>query len=363
MAVIYGALGLSDTDNSFVEQVGQRAVYDAVQTVLGQFNDAMSVAMGFFVAGTTTDFKWRYYMPGGGTMQRHNFESLTRPHAVKATGSYDVALPIDDWRDAIIQNDIQMAYMRLQELDRTLQTILIRYANTMRVEVLRTIFRVTARTFVDPIRGSLTVQGLANGDSVTYPPVIGATSEATDNHLLESGYAAASISDTNNPLVTIKNELVEHFGGATEGGEAVVVLCSPTDAPYLQALTDFIPVNDSYVSPGAQTATVVGRPAIPGGARLLGRSNGVWVAEWDWMPANYLFGRHMMVEAPLMIREDPSETGLGGGLRMVATIQEHPMETAIWRVRRGFGVTNRLNGVVMELGTGGTYTVPVGYTD
>jgi hypothetical protein len=38
------------------------------------------------------------------------------------------------------------------------------------------------------------------------------------------------------------------------------------------------------------------------------------------------------------------------------------MVGAEWRTRFGVGVANRLNAVVMELGSGGTYTIPTGYT-
>ena len=46
---------------------------------------------------------------------------------------------------------------------------------------------------------------------------------------------------------------------------------------------------------------------------------------------------------------------------MVAQEKKHPIERLTWRHRFGFGVRNRLNGVVMELGTGGTYTIPTAY--
>lgn len=360
MATLLGALGLADTDRTFVEKLGQRAVWTATQEILERFNADLDAAMGFFVSGMTTDYKFRYYLPGGGYMQRHNFASNARPVAIKATGNWDVALPIDDWRDAIIEDDIEMAYMRVDMFSRTVDAIMIRYANTMRREILRTIFRNTDRTFVDPLQGTLTVVPLANGDSVVYPPVIAATTEATDNHYLESGYASASISDTNNPLATIRDELTEHFG-YTEGGENIVVLVNKAELAYLEDLTDFVPITDTFVSPGTQTATVDGRPTIPGTARLAGRCSGVWVAVWDWMPAGYMFGRHMGVEAPLMKREDPADTGLGGGLRLVARDEDFPFVASIWRARCGFGVTNRLNGVVMELGTGGSYGVPAAY--
>jgi len=45
----------------------------------------------------------------------------------------------------------------------------------------------------------------------------------------------------------------------------------------------------------------------------------------------------------------------------VAEQQEFPLNESFWMAREGYGVANRLNGVVLELGTGGTFTVPTAY--
>mgnify|MGYP000424540598 CR=1 FL=1 len=58
---------------------------------------------------------------------------------------------------------------------------------------------------------------------------------------------------------------------------------------------------------------------------------------------------------------DPVDTGLRTGLQLVATDNQHPFESSFWRHRFGFGAANRLNGVVIELANGGSYTVPSGY--
>jgi hypothetical protein len=70
---------------------------------------------------------------------------------------------------------------------------------------------------------------------------------------------------------------------------------------------------------------------------------------------------HLEAPAPVIKRVDPAATGLGRGLQLVAEDESFPFTASFWRHRFGFGVGNRLNGVVMELGTGGTYTVPAAY--
>ena len=71
---------------------------------------------------------------------------------------------------------------------------------------------------------------------------------------------------------------------------------------------------------------------------------------------------HLEEEPPLMRRVDPADTGLPRGLNLVATDEVFPFQGSFWRNRFGLGAANRLNGVVMELANGGTYSIPTGYS-
>jgi len=92
MSGIYGALGLNSTDSqlTYVQSIGQRAIYDAVTETLAQHQSDLMAAMGFFVEGPTEDHKRRYMLPGGGRLQR--IAENGKPVAVKATGSWDVGI-------------------------------------------------------------------------------------------------------------------------------------------------------------------------------------------------------------------------------------------------------------------------------
>lgn len=361
MATIYGALGLNETDNLFVNTIGQQAVYDAVNQVLGEFSAAMQGAMGVFVEEDTTNYKERYKLPGAGKMQKMGQAALAQPASVKASGSWDVAYPLEEFSDSLGVDRVTYAYMTLNELDRHLTTIQNRYRNTVRHEIMRALFRSTAATFADEQYGSLTIQPLANGDGTLYPPVIGSESEADDTHLLESGYAASSISDSNNPYATVAAELEEHFGTPT-GGSNIVAFINNAQTAKTKALTDFVETEKLGIQLGDDTARAVGLPPmLPG--RILGRESGagVWVVEWRWIPANYIVAVHMDAPKPLKRRVD-SVQGLGSGaLQLIAENDKTPLLNSIYSARFGFGVANRLNGVVLELGTGGSYTVPTGY--
>ena len=125
-------------------------------------------------------------------------------------------------------------------------------------------------------------------------------------------------------------------------------------------LTDFDSIGDRFIQEGALADKPFGWPAyVPG--RVIGRTNGVWVVEWAWMPANYMFCIHGDEPAPLKKRVDPADTGLARGFVLAAQDEEFPFQSSFFRHRFGFGAGNRLNGVVLELDTAGTYTIPTAY--
>lgn len=360
MSGIFGLLGLDDTDRAFVNTLGQRVVYDAIGQLFEQHNADLMAAMSVFVDGETEDFKFRYKLPGGGYLSRRGGQAQS-PN-VKRTGSWDVALPLEDFGAAIGGDDVTLAYMTVQELNTHLQTIMQQNINTTRLEILKALLDNVSYTFVDEIHGSLSVVALANGDGVLYPPVLGTSSEAEETHHIETNYAPGSISDTNDPYVTAANELEEHFGAPTAGSN-IVQFINPDAVAKTRDLAAFVPVTDMGVMPGQDTATVLGLPGnLPG--RLLGRHEeaGVWIAEWRWVPATYQIAIHLDAPKPLRMRVDPANTGLARGLNLVSTSDAYPLQNSHYRNRFGVAVVNRLNGVVLELGTGGTYSVPSGYS-
>lgn len=359
MSNIYGALGVNDHERVFLSTLGQSVVYDAVNQQLAQFNADMEAAMSVFVEETTEDHKRRYKLPGGGRLARMGGQAPT-PTA-KAYGGWDVAFPLEDFGRSIASYGLEYGYMTAPDLERHVMGVQQAYMGTVRHEILKAIFNSTAGTFIDKHWGSLTIERLANGDSVTYPPVLGSEVEATDTHYLESGYAASDISDTNDPYVTIANELEEHFGAPT-GGSNIVCFINNAQTAKTRALTDFVEVVDQRVIAGSVISMPDGLPTgTPG--RIIGRhaGAGVWVSEWRWIPANYVVGIHLDAPKPLIMRRHPSYTGMGVGLQLVQTSDLYPFTESHYEAHFGFGVGNRLNGVVVELGTGGTYTVPTGY--
>lgn len=356
MAGIYGLLNLSDNDRSYVNTVGQELVFEAANEYLAMHNADMMAAYTVFVQEETETFKERYKLPGGGRLQRRGGQAQSA--ATKAGGQWDVAYPLEDFGAQVTGDDVAMAYMRLDELDRHLQTVTIQDMNTMRFEMLKALYNNTARTFTDPLHGSLTIQPLAiTSDGVTYPPVLGSESDATENHYLGLNYAATAISNTNNPYETLRNELEEHFG-TPQGYGNIAVFIHPDEVPETEDLGDFTPAADMGIRYGDDTDLANALPRVPG--RVIGRVNGVWAVEWRWMTSGYLLAVDLDAPAPLKIRRDPADTGLQRGLHLKSRDATYPLEAAHYRHRFGVGVGNRLNGVVAQLGTA-TYDIPTAY--
>lgn len=360
MTGILGLLGLKDTDNSYLNAIGQAGVYTALQTWSARINMDMEQAMGVFVSGMTENYKERYYLPGGGRLQERG--EFSRTGAVRATGSWDVAYPLHDFGAQVVASDVAWAKMTAQQLVRHTDTVRNQYAATVRFQIMRRILNNTALSFADPEYGTLTCPPLASGDGTLYPPVVGSETEADDTHHLESGYAASAISDTNNPLITIRDEIAEHFGESTGGDNVVVFISNNAERAKIEALTEFVPVEDQFIRSGGNADVPTRLPSIPG--TIIGRAHGVWVSVWRWLPSAYMIGVHLEAEAPLKMRVDPAASGLPRGLALVSQFADtsFPMVGAEWRTRFGVGVANRLNAVVMELGSGGSYSIPTGYT-
>ena len=351
MSKIFGTLGFNDTDRAFIEKAGQRVVYDLIQQYMAQWNAEVNAAMSVFVEGTTGDYKLRYKLPSSGYMQL--LADDARPGSVKATGGWDVAYPLRSYGDAISVGWVTKAYMTPAEMERNILTVQADALNTLRFEMLKAMFNNTERTFIDRIQGTLLIEPFANGDANVYPPVLGSVTEATENHYLGSAYTAASISDTNDPIVTLTAELEEHFGAPT-GGSNIAVFCNNAQTAKIMGLTAFTELGARFINLGANVNNVTGVPPellANNAFKVLGyHAAGAWIAEWRWVPAGYLLAVHLDAPKPLMKRVDPPDVGLGNGdLMLVAQDMDHPIETSFYSLRFGFGVGNRLNGVVMDL--------------
>lgn len=360
---IYAALGVPDDDYAFLRTYGQEVIYDATMALLGDHNADVEAMTAFFIEKDTKDHAIKYKLPGVGRLQRRGRQSTAA--AIKATGDWTVQFPLEDFAASLQVDDVSFAYMTLGQYDLQLGAVLKADVNTRRFEILRALFNNTARPFVDENWGSLTVQPLANGDSVLYPPVVGSEVNATANNYIgvpANISAANAITDSTNPIPTIVNTLEQHFGTPT-GGSKIVILVNNAQTSGIQGLTNFDTVPNRFVQYGVNVSLAT-EALFPEGmppGRVLGETDSALVIEWRWIPAGYMVGMHTEAAKPLMRRTDPPETGLGTGLQLIVEDTNSVIWKQTWRNRFGIGCGNRLNGVVCDLTAAGganTYSIP-----
>ena len=355
---IPGILGIQDSERTFVEGVGQRQVFDATQEYVAMVNEDLARVTSLFIERTTEDHKFRYYLPADGELQR--VSDLGRPGERKITGSWDVALPLEGFGDALGTSRIDLAYMTLADYQRHVEGITLRAQNTLRKEILRTLFDNVNYNFVDPLRGTLGIKALANTDGTLYPPVAGGTTAADATHYAESGYIVSAITDTNNPIKTVSRALRARFGANGTARRRVVLIASGMQ-DVVEALTDFELIDDVNLQRGVNANAVLNVPvSIPG--EIIGYCNEAYVSVWDWLPPTYSIGIDLQAEKPIQMRVDPGYTNLPRGLNLVTESDEFPLTKSDWQWRFGLGVVNRLNGYVLEVANGGGYTIPTGYS-
>ena len=165
-----------------------------------------------------------------------------------------------------------------------------------------------------------------------------------------------------NPIPLVVKELEEHFGKA-QGGSAIVVLCNSAQSGGIEGLGDFVPTPDQYISYGDNVSLALEElfpQGLPPG-KVIGRCNGATIVEWDEIPAGYLGGFHARAKKPLLKRVDTLASGLPRGLQMLPAQSVTPFDKYDWSDRLGYGVGNRLNGVMVDLTNAGganTYTTP-----
>ena len=361
MSTIFGALDLNNTDRVFNLTIGQETILTAIRDYLARRDAQVDMLISIFVAEDTENFKEKFKLSGVGRMQDMGFNPSTRPALTRVTGEWDVAYQLKSYQSGIGWERIGQAYFTVADMERHVSGIDVENRNSVRFALLKVIFDNTQTSFSDPLHGTLTIEPGANGDTVVYPPIIGVETEAIEDHYLESGYTVANISDTNNPYVTIEADLVHHFG-KSQGNDNVAVFIHSDQKAKTQDLTDFVEVTDRFVIPGTQTSTLTGLPTMHPG-RVIGRTNGCWVIEWDWIPTGYMVGVHLDTEPVLKKRVDPADTGLSTGLQIIfgGEVEDFPHTAEYWENRYGFGSGNRLNLVVMEISDGGTYTIPTIY--
>jgi len=348
-AVLYGFHQLKDVFGERLDSINAEEVSTAIEASAAEHNRQITALMDLF-AEPTTMYSARFKSAGNHRLQPLDENGRALP--VKFAGYYDTAFPIRDAGTAWGANYKSRAKLTVADANRITAEMLKADAVWMRDQMLAALFSSATHTYTDPDYGALTVQPLANGDSVTYLRN-GAGSASADTHQLAT---ASAIADVTDPFQTIVDELMEH---PENSGEAIILVATNNLAA-IRGLAAYYPLVDPNITTGANTDTVNGGPGVQVPGQVVGyHESKAWIVEWKALPDNYAIAVSTGGEKPLRMRQEP-EPQLQG-FHMAAERSDHPYWEEQWVRFAGFGAFNRVGAVVQRFGNG-TYAVPTGYT-
>lgn len=349
----YGFVQYAHLADERIEDVGAAEVYGMVQASLDEYNRQIDAILSGFVQATT-EYKTRVKLPGGGTLQP--LDENGNPFPVREEGYYDVAYPIQGGGTAWGTNRVSRALMTVAEANRRTINAMRRDKDWVRRHVLAAVFDNVAWTYEDEEHGDLTIQPLANSDTVEYLRRGGDAS--TDTHYLAQ---ADSIDDTHNPFDDIYDELMEHPSNA----EPIVAYVPSNLKSSISGLTSFVEVGDPDLEYGASVTQIAGRPgqfndAIRGfGDTVLGKAEKCWIVEWKALPDDYIVAHARGAAEPVLKMRQYPAPALQGFFT-----ERDPGDGNLQEVRMiryaGFGVHNRIGALVYRIGNG-AYAIPTGY--
>ena len=349
--VLYGFLEHKDVFDQQIQGTLIPTVNTAIQRSVDEHNRQMAAILALFVE-PTTEYKRRFWQTTSHRLQPLDDNGRARPVQIK--GFYDLAWPIQEAGSAWGANYVARAKMTVETANRITASMIEADIRWMRDHVLGALFTNVTWTFPDDQWGDLTVQPIANGDTVTYQIFSGADIMATDNHFAAT---AVAITDAANPFVAAAQDLREH----PENGDTVVFFIPTNIRAAVMNLTTFFDAPDPNLTSGTsvtQLATSLG-VNVPGEVLGYDSASKAWFVEWLALPTDYSIGTTLGGLPPLRQRED--EQTVLNGFQRVADRPDHPFLESQWLRRAGFGAWNRVNAFVQRTGNG-SYAVPTGYT-
>lgn len=344
----YGFVGL---ENLFVDRVSDEnieVVREAIAQSTAEHNRQVEGVMAEFVE-PTEDYTARFKLAGGGTMQP--LDEYGNPLPVREAGYYDVAFPIQGAGTAFGDTRVTRALMTVEEANEYTLNTLRRDADWMKRHMLAALFDNVAWTYPDPDKGDLTIQPLANGDTVTHIKNNG--NQETDDHYLAT---ATAIGDAANPYTGIFTDLMEH--PVNQGGTVVCYIPTALKASTL-ALAAFVDVAQTDVRQGNDTAVLTGSIDRGFGDEVLGKVSNCWIVEWTLLPDEHIVAVVRGTQKPVLKQREYPAASLKGLFQ-----EDHSPDGNLEEHRFirycGFGSYNRVGALIQQVGNA-TYEIPAGY--
>ena len=345
--ILYGFHNLQDLKGERATAVGIDVINTAVNNAVEEHNRLMNQLLDFFVMRTTA-YSARFSASSNARLQPLDNSGRARP--IKAGGHYDVAFPINQGGTAWGFDYVTGQKLTVGEVQNAVATMNTADRNWVVDHVYGAILSESNWTYNDPLKGALTIKGLANGDTDTYSVVGGTTASTADHYLAQ----AAAISDAANPFPTIYNALTKR----PENSGQVIAFVPTNLVADVEALADFKELNDPNIRQSANSDVLVGRLPANTPGRVIGYTNKVWIAESLSLPDNYIVATTTDGEKALAMRED-EEASLQG-FKKVADRDDYPWYERQYLRRAGFGAWNRVGAVAMRIGNA-AYAAPTGF--
>ena len=354
-AITYGFYDLKSVMSERVTTVGVEVVNEAIQKTLTEHNRQLDALMGLFVT-ETTEFKKVFRTATAARLQP--LDELARARPIQQAGKYENAWPIQKAGTAWAATYEAQVKMTVQEANDTVATLTNADTRWMRDHILAALYyNGSGWAFSDAEHGSLTIKGLANGDTDTYGIMTGTDLGTTDSHYLAQ---AAAMDNSNDPFATIYSELTEHPENGGDTGDVIVFVPTGLKSS-IEALSNFYPMVDGNLATGSGVTTLSRSPTIQTPGMLFGyHAEKVFLYEWKSLPANYMIATTTTAEKPLAMREH-MESQLRGFSKVAERI-DYPFWEAQYVRWAGFGSWNRVGALVYRIGNATYAAAPSGYT-
>ena len=339
--------------NTTVAEIGEDRIWDNLDAYFAAHNELFRMAAEQ-VAETTTDRMRRY----GETdqVEAQELGEFGQPSAQKIQpGGYNIGFPLRRYGYALQWTRFAFENMTAEEFARQVNAVTDADERALYSAIRRALFKPTNSTFDDwmqrpPI--SLPVKALVNADGEEIPVGPSGTTFNGATHTHYTGVTTANAPAQAEATAAIENA-VEHFNS----GNVRVFINRAEEADWL-AFADFKPYIDARLV--NQTAGIVATGALDTRNlydRAIGLLSGAEVWVKPWVPAGKWFITIDGPPKPLVMRQ-PIPAG-ARNLRLVAQDENYPLRANEWEHRFGVAVWNRLNGVAVDVATGGgTYTDP-----
>lgn len=345
-AIAYGFAGRESLFSRSIEDVGQNIVYDYIAQSAAIHTQQVEALLDEFVV-RTTERSEKIRMIEAGSLQP--LDQWGNPLPVQVGFSYEAGYPIRGGGTAWGNNRVSRALQTVQDANENTVAALMMDANWLKRHLLASILDNVSWSYDTDEEPAVTVQPLANNDTVRFLKVGGAAS--TDNHYLGQ---ASAIADANNPFPAIYTDLTEHPGN---GG--VIVSYIPENLRLaVKALTNFDAVEDPDIIAGGNRDVLSGNIAVGIGDEVLGKVDNVWIILMRALPDNYILSHARAATSIVAMREYPSPS-LQGFFPEAFSPDGNLLEMRMIRYC-GFGVRNRVGAHVTYIGNA-TYAVPTDY--